>query len=137
MYRHSKIYQLWLDRRVAPIGGMRGSLFSSASLLAKALPSTLMEFVMKQKLVFALTGVALAAALSLSPAHAFSPLAAGRSQAESVVQQVHFRHRSCERGLYGWHRHVGPYGVRMPCYPTAWNPYRCWVDRYGFRHCWW
>jgi hypothetical protein len=91
------------------------------------------------KMTFALLGAAMAAALCLSPApaHALTPLAASAPEAGSTVQPVHFRHRSCERGRYGWHRHVRPYGMRVSCYPRAWNPYRCFVDRYGHRHCWW
>jgi hypothetical protein len=91
-----------------------------------------------QKLTLTLAGAALAAALSLSPAQAFSPGAVEGVQADNLVQKVHFRHRSCERGPYGWHRHVGWKGkIRVACIPLAKHPHRCFIDRFGFRHCWW
>jgi hypothetical protein len=92
---------------------------------------------MKQRLLFALAGAAFSAALGLSPAHALSPRAAAALQADSLAQKVHFGHRSCELGVYGWHRHVGPYGVRVSCWPRARYQHRCFVDRFGYRHCWW
>ena len=92
---------------------------------------------MKHKLMLALAGLALAAGLDLPQAQAFAPMKADALQAERLVQEVHFKHRSCELGPYGWHRHVGPAGWRKPCWPRARYPHRCWVDRYGARHCWW
>jgi len=92
---------------------------------------------MKRNLILALAGAAVAAALSLSPAHALSPVAAGDVQVDSLVQKVHYGHRSCELGRYGWHRHVGWDYVRVPCYPRARYPHRCFIDRFGYRHCWW
>jgi hypothetical protein len=61
----------------------------------------------------------------------------GGSATESLVEKTHGCHRSCERGPAGWHRHVGPYCARVACYPRAWNPDRCWVNRWGVRHCRW
>jgi hypothetical protein len=56
---------------------------------------------------------------------------------DTLVEKVWGCHRSCEAGPGGWHRHVGPYCVRVACYPRAWNPNRCFVDRWGVRHCRW
>ena len=55
----------------------------------------------------------------------------------SLVQKVHACHRSCELGPAGWHRHAGPYCARVACVPRAVHPHRCFVDRYGARHCRW
>ncbi|HEY7551743.1 MAG TPA: hypothetical protein VH913_19765 [Hyphomicrobiaceae bacterium] len=55
----------------------------------------------------------------------------------SLVHKVWGCHRSCEAGGAGWHRHVGPFCVRVACYPRAWYPNRCYVDRWGVRHCRW
>jgi hypothetical protein len=52
-----------------------------------------------------------------------------------LVHKVHGCHRSCELGPAGWHRHAGPYCARIACVPRAWNPHRCFVDRWGVRHC--
>ena len=56
---------------------------------------------------------------------------------ESMVIKVHGCHRSCEDGPAGWHRHVGPSCTRVACTPKAWFPNRCFVDRWGVRHCRW
>lgn len=92
---------------------------------------------MKRKLLLALAGGCLAAGLGLSPAYALGPAPVSGLTADGTAAQVHFKHRSCELGPYGWHRHRGWAGYRVPCYPRAWNPHRCWVNRWGVRHCWW
>jgi hypothetical protein len=56
---------------------------------------------------------------------------------DTLVEKVWGCHRSCERGPGGWHRHVGPLCVRVACVPRAWYPNRCFVDRWGYRHCRW
>jgi hypothetical protein len=61
----------------------------------------------------------------------------GPDGAASLVLKVHGCHRSCEAGLAGWHRHVGPYCARVACAPRAVLPNRCFVDRWGVRHCRW
>jgi hypothetical protein len=61
----------------------------------------------------------------------------GAAEGESLVHKTHGCHRSCELGLGGWHRHVGPYCVRVGCVPQAKQPFRCWVDRWGVRRCLW
>ena len=61
----------------------------------------------------------------------------GKTGVESLVEKTYGCHRSCERGPAGWHRHVGPFCVRVACYPRAWFPNRCFVDRWGVRHCRW
>ena len=92
---------------------------------------------MKRKLMLSLGGASLAAGLSLSPAYALGPAPAAGLKVDSTADQVHYMHRSCELGPWGWHRHVGWNGVRVPCYPKARHPHRCWVDRWYVRHCWW
>lgn len=92
---------------------------------------------MKQKFILALAAAAFAAGLSLSTAEAFTPGNTATAAPESLMQKTHFRHRSCELGVYGWHRHVGPHGWRVACWPRARHPHRCWIGRHGHRHCWW
>lgn len=55
----------------------------------------------------------------------------------TLVEKVWGCHRSCEAGPGGWHRHVGPFCMREACYPRARYPNRCFVDRWGERHCRW
>lgn len=71
---------------------------------------------------------------SSTGALAAPPLAKGAIPAASAIIKVHGGHRSCEWGPYGWHRHAGG---RIACSPKARHPFRCWVGRYGMRHCWW
>ena len=52
------------------------------------------------------------------------------------LTQMHFRHRSCELGPLGWHRHTWN-GYRVRCWPRARHPHRCFIDRWGYRHCAW
>jgi hypothetical protein len=61
----------------------------------------------------------------------------GKTGVESLVEKTHGCHRSCEWGPAGWHRHVGPFCQRVGCYPRAWFPNRCFIDRWGVRHCRW
>jgi hypothetical protein len=56
---------------------------------------------------------------------------------DGLVHKAHACHRSCELGPAGWHRHVGPFCERVACAPRAWFPHRCFVDRWGVRHCRW
>ena len=90
---------------------------------------------MKQKLMLALAGAAIAAGLSLSPAHAFSPIASGSVETESLVQNVHFNHHYCAWGPLGYHRHTWS-GYRVACW-RPWRPRHCWIDYWGRRHCRW
>ena len=93
---------------------------------------------MKQKLMLAVSGLMLATALSFSPANALPSLGTASAPTEGLVQNVHFHHRSCEWGPGGWHRYVGLFAnVRIPCYPVAAHPFRCYVGRWGYRHCFW
>jgi hypothetical protein len=93
---------------------------------------------MARHVLAAVTGIALAASIWAAPASAGS-LGALRAAggAESLVHKTWGCHRSCERGPGGWHRHVGPYCQRVACAPRAWFPNRCWVGRWGVRHCRW
>jgi hypothetical protein len=61
----------------------------------------------------------------------------GANGEDGLVHKTHGCHRSCELGPAGWHRHVGPYCGRVVCWPRAWDPHRCWVDRWGVRRCRW
>jgi hypothetical protein len=92
---------------------------------------------MQSRFMLTLAGAAIAAALSFSPASALTPgQMDGAAPTGGLVQQVHFRHRSCELGPFGWHRHTWS-SYRVPCYPRARHPHRCFVDRWGYRHCAW
>ena len=79
--------------------------------------------------------------LALGLGSAFAASAVGLNgigaAGDGLVHKAHFCHRSCELGPAGWHRHVGPYCVRVACVPRAKHPFRCWVDRWGVRHCHW
>jgi hypothetical protein len=68
-----------------------------------------------------------------APGAGVTDLGAGDS---SLVHKTHGCHRSCEAGPAGWHRH-GAFCVRIACAPRAWYPNRCFVDRWGVRHCRW
>jgi hypothetical protein len=58
--------------------------------------------------------------------------------ASSPIIKVHGCHLSCEWGpVLRWHRHVGPGCRPIACWPRASYPNRCWVGRYGVRHCRW
>jgi hypothetical protein len=61
----------------------------------------------------------------------------GLAEDNGLVHKTHGCHRSCERGPAGWHRHRGPFCARVACTPRAWYPNRCFVDRWGVRHCRW
>jgi hypothetical protein len=50
---------------------------------------------------------------------------------QSNVEKVHGWHRTCRRGLNGYHRHVPGVG-RIQC--TA---RKCWRNRWGIRRCRW
>lgn len=87
----------------------------------------------------AVAGLAITTLAGASSANA-APLGGmdGMGDAPNLVTQVHGCHRSCERGpVLGWHRHVGPACRPIGCWPRAANPNRCWVGRYGVRHCRW
>jgi hypothetical protein len=51
--------------------------------------------------------------------------------AQSLVEQTHGWHRSCRRGLNGWHKHVPGVG-RIQC-----GNHRCWRNKWGVRRCIW
>jgi hypothetical protein len=91
---------------------------------------------MQRKLMLTLAGAAVGMAMSLSSAQAFTPGNMAGVTPEETVQKVHFRHRSCELGPLGWHRHSWS-GYRVACWPRARHPHRCFIDRWGYRHCAW
>ncbi|MBK9080527.1 MAG: hypothetical protein IPL91_16195 [Hyphomicrobium sp.] len=51
--------------------------------------------------------------------------------AQSLIEQTHGWHRSCRRGLNGWHKHVPGVG-RIQC-----GNHRCWRNKWGVRRCVW
>lgn len=55
----------------------------------------------------AMTGPAAAAA-------SLAPLKTINLESQSMVDQAHFWHRTCRRGLNGWHKHVKGVG-RVQC----------------------
>jgi hypothetical protein len=87
--------------------------------------------------VIAMTG------LAAGPAFAVSPATNGVTAPQSLIEKVHYCHRSCEFGyiprwgVRRWHRHVGPGCHPVRCVPRAAYPNRCWVDAYGVRRCRW
>jgi hypothetical protein len=93
---------------------------------------------MSCKSLLAIPAVVLALGIgSASAAPAGSLKGIGATGAEGLVHKAWGCHRSCESGPRGWHRHVGPYCVRVACYPRARNPHRCFIDRWGVRRCRW
>jgi hypothetical protein len=71
------------------------------------------------------------------PGQAQPALPAKPPQGLSDLHNVHACHRSCEFGpVRGWHRH-GAGCQPLACIPRAANPNRCFVDRFGVRHCRW
>jgi hypothetical protein len=94
---------------------------------------------MRSRSLLAVTMMALALVARDAAASA-APAAAIRSivMPDSLVQEAHGCHLSCEWGLVlKWHRHVGPFCRPIACWPRAVNPHRCWVDAWGVRHCRW
>lgn len=56
----------------------------------------------------------------------------------ALLGLAHGGHRSCEWGpVLGWHRHVGIAAQPVPCKPLSPQPFRCWVDYWGVKHCRW
>jgi hypothetical protein len=49
--------------------------------------------------------------------------------AQSQVEKTHGWHRTCRRGLNGWHKHVKGVG-RVQC-TTA----KCWTNSLGYKQC--
>lgn len=49
--------------------------------------------------------------------------------AQSQVEQTHGWHRSCQRGLNGWHKHVRGVG-RIQC-----GNAKCWTNKWGYKRC--
>ena len=94
---------------------------------------------MTRHVLATITGIALATGVWAASASAGSFGALEDAGAtESLLHKVWGHHRSCEWGPGGWHRHVGPFaGKRIACAPQAKRPFRCWVGRWGKRHCRW
>jgi hypothetical protein len=92
---------------------------------------------MRYKSLFAMPVMVLAMGIGSALAAPVGGLKDIASEPDSLVHKAHGCHRSCELGRAGWHRHVGPYCERVPCSPRAWQPHRCWVDRWGVRRCRW
>jgi hypothetical protein len=89
-----------------------------------------------------LMAAALLAAIVATPASAIpagsGPGINGAATVLDPVAQVYGGHRSCEWGpIRGWHRHVGWRAFPVACAPAAAQPFRCWRDYFGIRHCRW
>ena len=70
-----------------------------------------------KRLVMTVLGMLFGVGIMLSSASA-APVSGdwkGVSGPGTLVEQVHGGHRHCERGRYGYHRHVGPYCERVSC----------------------
>jgi hypothetical protein len=91
---------------------------------------------MSYRSYFALPAAVLALGIGGAALAAPAPKGVG-ADSDSLVQKVHGCHRSCELGPAGWHRHAGPLCARVACIPRAAHPHRCFVDRWGVRHCRW
>lgn len=70
-------------------------------------------------------------------ANALPFLPAAPAVPDGAVIKAHACHRSCEWGpVLRWHRHAA-HCRPLACLPRAVHPGRCFVDRYGVRHCRW
>ena len=81
-----------------------------------------------------LSAAALAAAMfvatlpgSAAGVGGLAPLKSAAEAQQSMVEQAHFWHRTCRRGLNGWHKHVPGVG-RVQC-----TNHKC----YRNGHCVW
>jgi hypothetical protein len=92
---------------------------------------------MRCKSLFAMPVMVLAMGIGSALAAPVGGLKDIAGESDTLVHKTHGCHRSCELGRAGWHRHVGPFCVRVVCAPRAWQPHRCWTDRWGVRHCRW
>ena len=83
-----------------------------------------------------MAAIAAAGLLSLStpagatPASGLAPLKPLALE-QSNVEQAHFWHRRCRKGLTDWHKHVRGIG-RVEC--TA---HKCWKTPHGYTRCMW
>lgn len=80
------------------------------------------------------TAIAAAFAVSVSTMSVAAPLPnlstlKADISAQSDVEQAHFWHRRCRRGLNGWHKHIKGVG-RTQC-----TTMRCWKNSLGRRVC--
>lgn len=69
-----------------------------------------------------------ASAVTAAPGAGLAPLKGIQS---SIVEEVHGWHRTCQRGLNGYHRHVKGVG-RIQC-----TNRRCYKNRWGVTRCRW
>jgi hypothetical protein len=62
----------------------------------------------------------------------------GTGGPDGLMHKAHGCHESCEWAPgRGWHRHVGTQCQPVWCAPKSRQPLRCWLDRWGVRHCLW
>ncbi|HEX7076671.1 MAG TPA: hypothetical protein VF226_21735 [Hyphomicrobiaceae bacterium] len=95
---------------------------------------------MKRTAVFAIAGAVFGVGVAVSGVQA-APSALsdlmGATNSQSLVEEVHGRHRACVRWRGWWHRHVGWRNRTVACGPR-WRRYRhCFWDRRGRRVCVW
>jgi len=74
------------------------------------------------------TGIAFAAGAWAGPASSLAPLKPLALE-QSHVEQAHFWHRRCRKGLTDWHKHVKGIG-RVEC--TA---LKCYTSPHGYKRC--
>lgn len=92
---------------------------------------------MIKRLLFATAPIAVALLLANVPSMSMATTAASYGAlknvgvAQSTVQKTHGWHRTCRRGLNGYHKHVPGVG-RIQC--TA---RKCWRNSWGVRRCRW
>jgi hypothetical protein len=89
---------------------------------------------MIKKLMFAATmgaGLFLAGSAGMATTAGSLGMLKGVGTAQSSVEKTHGWHRTCRRGLNGYHRHVPGVG-RVQC--TA---HKCWTNSWGIRRCRW
>ena len=81
----------------------------------------------KLSLVAATIAAGLLCAASQGMATTAGPLGAlkGVGAAQSNIEQAHFWHKTCRRGLHGWHKHVPGIG-RVQCTNHICKHGKCW-----------
>jgi len=81
----------------------------------------------KLSLVAAMVAVGVLSAASQGMATTAGSLGAlkGVGAAQSSIEQAHFWHRTCRRGLHGWHKHVPGIG-RVQCTNHVCKHGKCW-----------
>lgn len=88
------------------------------------------HFALGAALLLAAAAFSASGPATAAPGGALGALKAQTAE-QSMVEKTHGWHRSCRRGLNGWHRHIPGVG-RQQC-----SSRRCWTNRWGVRRCTW